>query len=99
MPIYHITTIHPYPDTCLTVYSITSRQRGKKMYGVCKIYSYLWLVWDQLRHICSQLDDLPGGQRFPGPDGDEIDSFLEGGDVELKGGAIHLCTGKQLTIG
>jgi len=46
--------------------------------------------------LFSQLNNLPRGQEVPGPDGEEVDSFLEGGEVEFQGGALHLLNGDQL---
>ena len=46
----------------------------------------------------SQLDYLPGRYKALRPEGDEIDSFLEGGEVELVLGSVHLLNQNLLTI-
>ena len=46
----------------------------------------------------SQLDNLPCSYKVFWPDGDEIDSFLEGGEVNLVWGSFHFLAVDQLTI-
>ena len=40
-------------------------------------------------YINLQLNYLPRGYKVLRPDGDEIDTFLEGGEIELVGGPFH----------
>ena len=47
------------------------------------------MIQKSSREFSSKLDDLARGQNVPGPDGDEINTLPEGGEVELKAGAIH----------
>ena len=43
-------------------------------------------------------DNLPCGHKVLRPDGDEIDSFLEGGEVELVGRPFQFLAKHKLTI-
>ena len=48
--------------------------------------------------IRSQLDDFPGGYKVLGADGDEIDSFPEGGEVDPVQAACRVSAINNLTV-
>ena len=48
--------------------------------------------------ILSKLNNLPRGYKVLRTDSNEVDSFLEGGEVDLMGGSFHLSSINLLPV-
>ena len=58
------------------------------------------VIGGAMNHCMSlQLDDLPSGNKVLRPDGDQINAFPKGGEVELMYVLFHIQMEEQLAIG